>query len=224
MHAARMQGRPTTRRALLAAGLCAVAMPGRAEGLRRVLFIGNSFLAEHTVPARVAALSAAAGREIRPHAILRNGARLALHASDPLVTETLEWGWEAVVLQDHSTEALHPDRSRQSAEAVRQIARRARGAVLVLAVPWARAEGHPLYARPGMPDGPAAMARANADLAVRIAVETGAEVADIAGAFLEAERRGLRVHGPDGYHASAAGADLAARVIWAALSRAFARA
>ncbi len=210
-----------TRRAALALG-AGILLAGAAP-LRRVLFLGNSFLLEHDVPALVAARAAAEGREIAPHLLARGGARLALHWARAEVRETLAWGWEAVVLQDHSTEALHEGRRAQSAAAIRALARAAAPAAVVLAVPWARAPGHPLYRRPAAPGyaaprSPAEMTRAAMAHFAPLAEETGAALAPIAPAFLSAMAEGRSVHRADRYHASAEGARLAAAVIWRALS------
>ncbi len=211
-----------SRRALLG-GLAAALIAGPAaaqavDPIRRVLFVGNSFLEEHDVPALVAARAAAAGRPIDVHAITRNGAELAGHWGRRTVRETLSWGWEAAVLQDHSTAALDPDRARRSAAAVRAFAGALVGTPVILVVPWSRAPGHALYAEPGRPEGPEAMARANTEHHARLAAETGARLAPVATAWEGARAAGRNLHAPDGYHASGAGARLAADVIWRALA------
>ncbi len=209
------------RRALLL-GLLAAPAWG-AEPLRRVLFIGNSFTFEHDVPARVAALAAADGRPIETHMIARGGARLALHWARPEVRETVSWGWEAVVLQDHSTEALYADRAAAGRRAVRQIAEAAQPAALVLVAPWARAPGHQLYRlepRLGYagPRTPAEMMRLTMAHTRALAEATGATLAPVAAAWEAALAKGRRLHREDGYHAAPAGAELTAAVIWAALA------
>lgn len=203
----------------LAAALLAAGVPARAgDPIRRVLFVGNSFLHEHDVPGLVARQAAAAGRPIDTHAITRNGAELAGHWDRRPVRETLGWGWEAVVLQDHSTAALDPQRAEASAAAIRAIRGVVGETALVLVVPWSRAPGHALYAEPGRPDGPAAMARANTRHYARLAAETRAEIAPVATAWEGARAGGAALYAPDGYHASGAGARLAADVIWRTLA------
>lgn len=204
------------------AGAAATPVLG-AEPLRRVLFIGNSFTLYHDVPRRVAALAQSSGTPIETHLIARPGARLAGHVRRSEVLTTLSWGWEAVVLQDHTLEGLYNDRSRQSVSAIRLLAERAGGAALVLVVPWSRAAGHKLYrsaAAPGFaaPEDPVDMTRLNTAHYREIAAETGARTANLAAAFETATDAGRKVYASDGYHASPAGATLTAEVIWAALA------
>ncbi|GMG83757.1 hypothetical protein LNKW23_29710 [Paralimibaculum aggregatum] len=216
---------PTRRRFL--SGAAALALPAVAPALpaaagqpiRRVLFVGNSFLLEHGMPGRVAALAEAAGRPIDTFLVARPGATLAGHLRQKTFAEVLAWGWEAVVLQGHSLEGLTEAGRRASTAAVHAIADRTGKAALVLAVPWSRAAGHGLYADPDYDvDGPAAMTAANTAHYRRLAAETGARLAQMAAAFDTASAAGRRVHAADGYHASPAGADLAARVIWDSLA------
>jgi len=217
------QGATLTRRLVLAAALLWPAVGTGAEPLRRVLFIGNSFTHQHGIPSRVAALAAAGGRPLDPHAITRNGATLAGHLADPVVRATLGWGWEAVVLQGFSTTPLHPDRREAAAEAVRVMQRLAPGAQIVMFTAWPRRADHPLYARaadPGStaPRSPAEMARAGTEHAVALAADLGLSVAPVAEAWVAAMDAGTALHAPDGYHANRAGAALTARVLWQTLS------
>lgn len=200
-------------------GLAATALPAAAQPLRRVLFVGNSFLHGYDVPARVAALAAREGRPIEPHSILRPGARLSGHLRRRTVTETIGWGWEAVVLQDHSLEALIPERAAGSAAAVRRVAALIGGTPLVLVVPWARAEGHRLYRQAGMPGDPAEMTDIETMHYAALAAETGGHIAPVASAWQGGIVAGRVLHGPDGYHANAEGAALTAEVIWRTLAR-----
>lgn len=213
-----------SRRLVLSGLVAAAACPAAgAEPLRRVLFVGNSFLRQHDVPARVAALARETGRPIDPHAILRNGATLEGHLRHPALRQTLGWGWEVLVLQDFSTIPLFDDRRRRAAEAVRLMRAMARGAEIVLVTPWPRAPGHPLYDRaeaPGFaaPRTPVDMARASAEHAVALSADLGARVAPVASAWVEAMAEGADLHAADGYHANPRGAALTARVLWDSLS------
>jgi len=213
-----------SRRAVLGALAAAVACPAAGvEPLRRVLFVGNSFLRQHDVPGRVAALARVGGRPIDSHAILRNGATLEGHLRHPALRQTLGWGWEVVVLQDFSTNALFDDRRRRASEAVRLMQGMARGAEIVLVTPWPRAPGHRLYERaaaPGFaaPRTPVDMARANGEHAVALSADLGARVAPVASAWVEAMAGGADLHAADGYHANPQGAALTARVLWGSLS------
>ncbi|MEO0822456.1 MAG: hypothetical protein AAF074_18770 [Pseudomonadota bacterium] len=196
-----------------------------ARGARaRVLFVGNSFTYEHDVPARVAALAEAAGRPIRVAMIAEGGARLADLLVRPGMAALLgEIGWDAVVLQDHSTTALFPAEAARSRAAIGAAAGRAAPAPVVLFTPWARAPGHALYRRRSTeafraPGSPAAMTAETA-AAFRVAARgASAHVAPVATRWAEATAEGARLYGADGYHANAAGADLAAETLWATLA------
>ncbi|MEM1344483.1 MAG: hypothetical protein AAGI34_07860 [Pseudomonadota bacterium] len=205
--------------------LLALPLAAKAEPLRRVLFIGNSFTHEHDVPALVATLAAQARRPIEPHVVVRNGARLAGHLRREIVRQTLTWGWEAVVLQDHSTEALHPARLSETESALALADRLSGEAALVLFTPWPRAAGHPLYARLAgvsgrlAPETPAEMARLTTAQAKALAARQGATVAPVASAWAAALEEGQSLHTVDGYHANPAGAALSARVLWETLAK-----
>ncbi|MEM9147168.1 MAG: hypothetical protein AAGC57_13315 [Pseudomonadota bacterium] len=191
---------------------------GQAQPIRRVLFIGNSFLREHDVPTRIARLAEAAGKPIDIHVIVRPGARLSGHWGRKIVNETLRWGWEAVVLQDHSLEAMTDERRAASATAIRRIADAVASAAVVLVVPWSRAPGHRLYDQAGMPDGPAEMSRRATEHYATQAAATGALIAPVASAWDGAIAEGAVLHAPDGYHANGEGAALAAEEIWRTLA------
>ncbi|MEO0622839.1 MAG: hypothetical protein AAFU49_01125 [Pseudomonadota bacterium] len=198
-------------------GLAAGALPARAQPIRRVLFIGNSFLRDHDVPQQIARRATAEGKPLDIHVIVRPGARLAGHWGGKIAMETVRWGWEVVVLQDHSLDGLIPERAQQSASAIRQFAGVLAGTAVVLVVPWSRKAGHQLFTRPGMPEDPAEMTERNTRHYASIAAETGAYIAPVATAWAGAIASGATLHGPDGYHANPEGAALTADVIWRTL-------
>lgn len=222
-------GAGPTRRALLGLGAAFIAA-GRGAAAERagLLFIGNSFTAQHRIPKRVATRAEAAGRPVRAEAVTAYGADLADHAATGAAGEAIADGaWAVVVLQDHSTVALDRARAAASARAVRALAGAARGAGarVVLFVPWPRARGHALYARPATPDfraprGPDEMARLTLAHHRRLARATGAALAPVGPAWLAAMARGAELHAADGYHANRRGAALTARILWQAIARA----
>lgn len=211
-----------TRRAVVL-GAAAITVLARARSLVRTLFIGNSFLRDHDVPARVAGFAEAAGHLMQPHVIVRPGSTLWGHWRRDTVQETLTWGWDAVVLQDHSTEALWEDRRARSAGAAAALVRATAPARAVLVVPWSRAAGHRLYGNAdergyAAPRTPAEMTARNMEHWTAVAQATGAELAPLADVFAAAQERGASPLASDGYHANAAGAALAAETIWRALA------
>ncbi|MEM8622148.1 MAG: hypothetical protein AAGG47_01355 [Pseudomonadota bacterium] len=203
-----------------------------AEGRRRVLFVGNSFTYEHDVPTRVAALAAKAGVAISVEMLVEGGARLAnLLARQGMREIMLEGRWSAVILQDHSTTALHPAFRQDSATAIRYAAALAAPSPVLLMTPWARAEGHKLYRGAGVSSEGFEVPVGPADMTLRTArhFDTAAERAAIAGQAIVAvapvARRwqgaieeGRMLHARDGYHAAPEGADFTARILWEALA------
>lgn len=212
-------------RRITAAEIAVAAEQAAAVGDEtRVLFIGNSFTFGHDVPSRVAALAAADGRTIEVLMLAQGGARLAdtlaLNGMRAVLTGD---GWAAIVLQDHSTAALDPAWAADSMAAITYAARLAGTTPVILVTPWARQEGHALYATPiraGVPQpaNPAAMTRAaEAHFAAAAAAFPAVRVAPVAAAWDEAIAAGANLHGPDRYHAAGDGAALAAEVIWETL-------
>ncbi|MEL7172860.1 MAG: hypothetical protein AAFN05_07840, partial [Pseudomonadota bacterium] len=151
--------------------------------------------------------------------LARPGVRAVLEAA----------GWDAVVLQDHSTTAFDPAYRHDSAAAIAYAAAVVAPRPVVIVTPWARAAGHPIYEageviRAGLqqPQSPQHMTETTAlffEAAAGAARETGAPVhlAPVARRWLAASGEGAALYGPDRYHASPEGAALVARVVWEAL-------
>lgn len=206
------------RRTLLA-GALAWPLVSRADAPRAVLFVGNSFTRWHDVAGRVAAVAAAEGAALDVTVVAVDGTTLAAKWADPALRARMAArDWDAVVLQDYSTAALVPTMAARSAETVVSMARALAPARVVLFETWARAAGHALYARPAMPRAPAAMQAAVAAHYDALARTTAATVAPVGQRLTAAASRGEAVHGRDGHHASAEGAQLAARVLWRTLA------
>ncbi|MGF1501970.1 MAG: hypothetical protein ACFBSD_09140 [Paracoccaceae bacterium] len=213
--------------ALLGAGLLETGGPAAAEPTLRVLFVGNSFTRQHDVPARVAARAEADGISLRPTMLARDGARLSEHLARGLEARLAE-GWDAVVVQGFSTEALYPDRAARAEAAFARIAAAAQPAPVVLFQPWPRAPGHRFYAAPERigfvpPGSPAEMAARVHAFYARLATATGADLAPVGLVWARETAAGARLYAADRYHANPDGAALAAREIWAALRPALGR-
>lgn len=200
------------------------------EGRYRVLFVGNSFTYGHDVPGRVVALAGGEDVPLEVATLAEGGARLAGTLARPGVRAVLEAaGWDAVVLQDHSTTAFDPAYRHDSAAAIAYAAAVVAPRPVVIVTPWARAAGHPIYQageviRAGLqqPQSPQHMTETTAlffEAAAGAARETGAPVhlAPVARRWLAASGEGAALYGPDRYHASPEGAALVARVVWEAL-------
>ncbi|MEO1723237.1 MAG: SGNH/GDSL hydrolase family protein [Pseudomonadota bacterium] len=243
-----------TRRALLGAAFAAGALPSvasirlladtdiqaaralvrspRVAGRLRVLFVGNSFTYGHDVPGRVAALADVGGTELDVATLAEGGARLAQTLARPGVRDVLEAeGWDAVVLQDHSTTAFDPAYRHDSSAAIAYAAMVAAPRPVLVVTPWARAPDHPIYRegaviRAGLeqPESPQHMTEATARYFEAAAAEAarrgGANVhlAPVARRWFAASREGAPLYGPDRYHASPDGAALVASVVWEALA------
>ncbi|MGF1447747.1 MAG: hypothetical protein ACFBRM_16335 [Pikeienuella sp.] len=189
-----------------------------------VLFIGNSFTFQHDVPGRVARLAAEEDAEIKVVTLAKGGARLSEHLADRQVMRTLAAAdWAAVVLQDFSLTAASPSRAAAGAEAAAALAAAAPPqATVVLFVPWPRARRHPYYRR--TPEGdlrrfvtPSVLAKVQLRHAEAIAAEIGAVVAPVGPAFVASANGDAALYAEDLYHASPAGADRAAEILWATL-------
>ncbi|MEM7499771.1 MAG: hypothetical protein AAF371_17500 [Pseudomonadota bacterium] len=204
----------------------------QATGRHRVLFVGNSFTYGHDVPGRVAALATGAGHRLEIALLAEGGARLAQTLARPGVRAVLEAaGWDAIVLQDHSTTAFDPAYRHDGAAAIRYAAAVAAPRPVLVVTPWARAPGHPIYEegaliRAGLeqPADPDHMTEATARHFEAVVAEAGQEegrqvhLAPVARRWLAASRQGAPLYGPDRYHASPEGASLVAGVVWEALA------
>ncbi len=180
----------------------------------RVLFVGNSYTASNDLPGMFAAasLSAGVGYEAEMHAI--GGATVADHVANPMLATTLAAGWDAVVIQAQSYEAIidYPGYAQAMHDFDALVDVQSPGARLIVFETWARAPGHPLLADLNMTSMQmqAALSTAYAEAAAAV----GAELAPVGQAWTQAgvEAPQLELHSGDGSHPSLAGSFLACAV------------
>jgi len=79
-------------------GCLLAALPARAEPAR-VLFVGNELIDRAEIPARLARLAQAMGRDVQVEALAFEGHTLSDHWRDPRTQEALKKKWDYVVLQ-----------------------------------------------------------------------------------------------------------------------------
>src|SRR5687768_2936853 len=72
---------------------------GAQERPTRILFIGNSLTTVSDIPARVAGLAKAMGREAHVESVASNGYSLADHWQEGRALAAIRKGWDVVVLQ-----------------------------------------------------------------------------------------------------------------------------
>lgn len=200
------------------AHLTGLSMPGAGQG-PRVLFVGNSMLLRHDVPGRVAALAAGQGRVIRPALAAAQGVRLVEVMRVAAFRDLLRSGlWDAAVLQGFTKTPLRAVDRWASSWAMGAIAKRLPGVPLLLAPPWPGAPENSVY---HAADWLTAVPVDAADYARRTmlhyevtAAEIGAQVAPVPATWAAAQAEGIPVFDADGHHASPAGADVLASVLW----------
>ena len=203
----------------------------------RVLFIGNSFTLQGPVPDLVARFARESGFfnvTIDFRAV--SGQSLAWHRADTSAAGAparLREGWDVVVLQDFSTRPTdslgEPDDFKDDATWFYERAKEANPAArVVLFETWARRAGHPIYdvAFSSPAQMQAQLRRHYTDAAERyvprfatVSPGEAVEVARVGDAWeLQLGRDAdLRLHGPDNYHASAAGQYLSAAVLFSTI-------
>ena len=194
---------------LVAIGSACGGADGGGEKPLRVLFVGNSLTATNDLPATVAGLAADAGRRpVETRMVAPGGVSLEEHWRSTGARQALEDGpWDAVVLQQGPS-TLPASRAhlrtwtRRWADEVR-----AQGARPALLGAWPEAER-----RDAFPVAIASHAGA--------ATASEATLLPVAAAWRAAWRRdpGLELYGPDGFHPSELGTQLAALVVYAGLT------
>ncbi len=216
------------RRALLltlATGLCLAACkprvdaPPPADRVKRVLFIGNSYVYYNNLPKVLETLAASASppEQLETKVVTVGGARLKTHWDTGDAVEALrEGGWDFVVLQEQSTLGVllvdgqqvinDPERllfpyARRFHEEARQ-----QGAKTVLALTWSRRSA------------PEAQARLDHAF-FTLGRELGATVTPLGPAWQAAleQHPDLTLYAEDGSHPSPAGTYLAACTLYATL-------
>ena len=224
----------TRRQAVAGIGAVLLPLPSIAKEPRRLFFIGNSFLAEHEIPARVLDLLKAgqigAGSDDPGPTIwtrTRNGASLTDHVSDgDVLARIRQFRPDTIVLQDYSTEPLTEQGRARSDAAIGRILD-VTDACPVFVATWPRAPRHKLYRYQGMPKTPAEMSTTVQAHFEAMAERHGGVVAPVGAAWLNFMRRQAELSDDyvvqtqlwarDGYHASEGGACLVSLTIAAAL-------
>jgi hypothetical protein len=207
---------------LLAAALVLVALAvagcggedGGAEGAPqeaplRILFVGNSLTATNDLPGAVARIAEDAGRRpVETRTVAPGGVSLEEHWTSTGARQALaEADWDVVVLQQGPS-SLPESRAHLVSWARRWADEvRAHGAKPALLTVWPEEER-----ASALPDVIASYEAA--------AGESGAELLPAGAAWSAAWRRdrGLALYGPDGFHPSELGTELAALVVYAGLT------
>ncbi len=171
---------------------------------QRILFIGNSYTYCNDLPAMVAQLAVAGGKDVDVHHITAGGVTLEWHAQNEATLATLVEPWDFVVLQEHSIRPIQDTPKMAMAAAALQAAIAPTGAQTVLYMTWARQH---------FPEMQAGLARVYAEIAQKI----GARVAPVGLAWEAALTAdpSLPLYTEDKSHPTALGSYLAACVFYA---------
>jgi hypothetical protein len=174
-----------------------------------VLFIGNSHLGGHNVPALLAQLAADEDRKFVFETVIRGGFTLENHWNGDALSAIQRGGWDVVVLQAQSLEPI--ERQDNYFKFVRLLNAEIRrvGARTVLHLNWARKDlGNPLELQPRWTQA-----------TLEIAREIGAGVVPVGLAWTNSISGfpELNLYSSDGNHATLAGSYLAACTYFAAL-------
>jgi hypothetical protein len=183
----------------------------------RVLFVGNSYTFSNDLPGLFAATSASVGAAQDVDSLAVAGTTVAYHVANPELVPLLEQGWDVVVIQAQSYEAIVDEPGYQAAmvEFAGLVAAASPGARLLVFETWARAPGDPLLADLGMT--PEQMQAALSEAYAEAAQLVDAELAPVgqAWALSLASAPAITLHFSDGSHPSLAGSYLAAAVFHA---------
>jgi hypothetical protein len=178
---------------------------GRFHSMK-ILFIGNSFTARNNVPALVAELAEARGRQVQHRLISAGGASLRMHWNKGDAQNAFnETAYDYVVLQEQSTLPIkNPQRMHENIRLFDD-AIKASGAKTALYLTWARQ------------NAPETQKAIN-DAYVTVGDELGALVVPVGIAWQELLRRQDHpvLHDKDKSHPAIAGSYLAACVFFAA--------
>jgi hypothetical protein len=172
-----------------------------AFGAVRVLFIGNSLTAVNDVPALVKKLAAADRRALITAAVAFPNYALEDHLNDRRSLAALAERWDFIILQQGPS-AMEDSRQLLLRD-VKRIATKARGAKLVLFMVW------PARARIGD--------FARVDESYALAANEVNGILAPAGRAWRASNELDAMYGPDGFHPSERGSQLAAETIYRAL-------
>lgn len=190
----------------------------------RVLFIGNSMVLRHDVPAKTAQFAASDGIALGVAMAASDGARLIETIRIPELQHVLQPDmWDAVILQDFTKTPLRaPDRW-GSVIAMNWIRARVPETPIILFPPWPAMADNPVYQDPGFltatPRDPADyMARTMAFYS-DAANKSGFHLAPVPEAWWTASQSGQDLYHADGHHANERGAELSAQVIWSVVKQ-----
>ncbi|MEM7210525.1 MAG: hypothetical protein AAF479_01330 [Pseudomonadota bacterium] len=198
-----------TRRNFSAAGLSALAGPALGASRRDVLFVGNSFTAEHNVPILFQQLAESFGYSVSTNAIIANGAFLADQIAEGALAKAAQSDANILILQDHSTAALSAENRAKSTNAFLRFG--ILPARKIIFETWPRQDGHPLLSKPGMPGSAREMVERTERHYLQLAPRIDADIARIGRAWMLAD--GISLHRGDRYHANLAGAWFAALIL-----------
>ena len=174
----------------------------------RILFIGNSHTYYNDMPLLVKRRAENAGYDCRVAMLAHPGWYLAQHAEWPEARfNILYGGYDYVVLQEHAHPFGPVETYHEGAAALNDLIRKA-GSVPVLYATWSE------KAKPEMQ---AVMNEAHET----VAKEIGALLAPVGENWLQYKENhpDLELYAGDGEHASAAGSDFAASVIWETIEK-----
>ncbi len=184
-----------------------VAQMAPAQEIRRLLFVGNSYVLRHDVDRQVAQIAASATSPVlyETTRIARNGATLE-DQLDKAIATLEQGGWDAVVLQDASWMPFSLSNRRVMRDAVNELGRTATqgGARVILYAHWAPGKWRTLQL-----SGFATwvIEAAYDDLAQSF----GGSVARVGRLWRAAQKAGVTgLYAPDGHHQSEKGAYAAA--------------
>lgn len=185
----------------------------------RVLFVGNSYTYQHDLPELVRRASQP-GQSFETGLVAAGGQNLITYVDSERLQTLLDTeDWDVIVLQDRST-ATFCAKGRADFERALAWFRRAadqEGASLILYQTWPRRKGHDFYSTEA-PRG-CAPPRDQMDMLEQLiaayargAKSTKARIAPVGECWMK-QGETDHLYAEDGSHASAAGANLAARVI-----------
>lgn len=191
---------------LFTAQVCA-----QVQAPQKILFVGNSYTYYWNLPQQVALLAASKEIPMITRQSTSGGVTLGIHQEGKRSLKTLQIiekeGFDAIVLQDHSTwPVLEADSTLYYGKLLAEAAQR-RGARIYLYLTWAR-ENNPLMQQ-HLDETYSALAKA-----------TGATIVPVGKAWQLAlqQRPGIRLFEPDGSHPSPLGSYLSACVFFGILT------
>lgn len=189
----------------------------------RVLFIGNSYTAANSLVSLVADMALTAGLDppLETAQVTVGGARLSDHLANAVTVGLIHsGGWDFVVLQGQSVEALYDPPGFHAGAAGLALEITTAGAVPVFFETWARVEGHAVYQEVWSGGSPAAMQAGLRDAYGLAATNAGGQVAPVGDAWelVLGTLPTLTLHSGDGSHPSIHGTYLAACVFYLRLT------